>query len=322
MVTHGTVVLTVAMLLTIGAVGLGAAAPEQEPPRLFSMEYISVPENMDIYPTYSDYRPIELQGLLSIENLHPEDVRLYLNASIDNTWPVSISPQHYIVPMTRTTILSFEVLMHIPPYTYGPIDSQLTIVAEARNPTRTIATERADVNVHIIKNVDRVLDGFSQVILVFDDLRVFSGSARLYNVMDEPQELHLCVLGEWADRIHDLDFGDGVLLNGQERRKVGFSGIVDESVEVGVYQVDLGVWTPNDAGGRSVVLNFTVEMEVFTMKETVLDKIFEYYYWTFPAFIGATVAAVLLFVRWRRGRLRAEPSRAVQDGGSNGHATT
>ncbi len=313
--------VTIAMLLASGAVGLAVAAPGPEPPTLFSIEFMSVPQSMDIYPTYSDYRPIELQGLLSIENLHPEDVRLYLNASIDNTWPVSISPQHYVVPMTRTTILSFEVLMHIPPYTYGPIDSQLTIVAEARNPTRTIATEQAEVNVHIIKNVDQVLDGFSQVILVFDDLRVFSGSARLYNVLDEPQELHLCALGKWADLIPDLDFGDGVMLNGQERRKVGFSGIVDESVDVGVYSVDLAVWTPNDAGGRTIVLNFTVEMEVFTTKETVVDKIFEYYYYTFPALIGATVASVFLLLRWWRRRPGDEPSQAVPEGGSNGHAT-
>ena len=290
------------MLCSIGSVG-SEAAPE--PPTLFTMEFLMLPTDLSFYPTYTDYRPMHIVGMLSYENLHPEDVRIYMNASIDNSWYVSISPYLHTVSMTRTDIVEFDVYLQIPPHTYGPRDSVLTITAEAKNPTRTLTTESVELRVHILKEIDEVIDGFSGHVMVFDELRVFSGSARLYNPMDTTQEFHLGAAGEWEERIHDLDFGDGVLLNALERRRVGFSGIVDEDVGVGVHTVDLVVWIPDGSGGRSVILNLTVEMEVFTTRDTWVDNFFEYWRYTFPLVIGASVACVYLVRRWWRERHRA-----------------
>jgi hypothetical protein len=306
-------VLAVSLLSLCSGAEPGEEAPHlaPEPPSLFSMEFVAFPERLEIYPTYSEVRPLMLQGLLSLENLHPEDVLVYMNASIDNGWPISLTPQQFVAPVTRSTIIEFDVYLHVPPYTFGPSDSLLAIVAEARNPSRTIATERAEVLVHIINNVHEVIDGFPDLISVYDEMRVFSGSMRLYNVLDEPQELHLCALGEWAERIHDLDFGSGVVLNGQERRRVAFSGILSDDVELGSYTVDLALWTPDGAGGRTIVLNFTVDMEVYTTRETVVDKYFEYFHYTIPITIGLLVACVLLTVRWWRRRSRGETENVI-----------
>jgi hypothetical protein len=309
MFTRPSALLTVSMAVLVAAVTLvlvasntTGAAPEPDSPAapLFTMEFQNVPSDTMAYPTQGWWNKVYVPGMLVVQNYRPEEVFVYLNATIDNTWYVEVRPLMLRFDTTRLDMKSFQVILHIPPNTYGPEDSALVIQAEARSAARTLASAVIEVQVHILTNVDEVLDGMSSIILVLDQDRVFSDMVQLYNVMDVPMEYHISATGVWEDRLSDLDFHSHTLLNPQERRDVQIYGHVSGDVEPGVYQVDLALWTPDPSGNRTIILNRTVDMEFYTLEE---DMIFTLLRAGVPIVIAiVTVCVVSLYIVLRRRR--------------------
>jgi len=299
-----TVVVAATALLLLSADPV-EAAPDAEPPGspLFSMEFQNLPTDYSCFPTRSWWSGLGIVGMLSFENYRPEDVMVYLNATIDNTWFVSVYPLMFTVEPTRGSLKTFEVEVLLPPNTIGPLESTLVITAEARVPSRTLAYARVDVVIHVVIEVDEVVDGMPSLVTVLEDDRVFSGTFRLYNLMDEPMEYHVCAMGEWADRIPDLDFMGDAMLNPQERRTVTMMGHVDGELDRGVYVVELAIWTPGPDGGRVYVLSETVDMEVVEFDEAYYGP---FYIVAMPYIVtiaGAAVAAFIILRARRRTRM-------------------
>jgi hypothetical protein len=267
--------LAVLAIVTLGADQAEGAPGDDPPPSpLFSMEFQNMPSDTMIYPTCHWWNKVSMPGILTIENYRPEDVYIYLNVSIDNGWFVTINPLMYVVGTSRYDTRTFRVYLHVPPNTVGPGVSVLTIGALAKIPTRTLAEINASIDVHFLSNVDEMVDGTSSILFVDDTDRLVTDRMRLCNLLDRPQEFHICAMGEWEERIPDLDFhSGGVLLQPQEMRVTVFRGYLVEDVEPGVYQVDMAIWTPDGEGGRLYVLNWSVEMEVFTMQEDIITSI-------------------------------------------------
>jgi len=276
------------------------------------MEFQNMPTETTCFPTRSWWSGLGLVGMLSFENYRPEDVLVYLNATIDNTWFVSILPLMFTVEPTRGGLKTFEVEVHLPPNTIGPVENMLTITAVAKVNSRTLAEATVNVRIYLITDVDEIVDGMPALVTVLEDDRVFSGTMRLYNLLDEPTEFHICAMGTWAERIPDLDFQGDMMLNSQERRTMTMSGHVDGELEPGVYRVELAIWTPGPDGGRVYVLNDTVDMEVIDLDEAYYGS---FYMAILPYLVPivGTLVVVLVLLRMRRRR-RLEDLEEVPTG--------
>ena len=270
-----TVFVALVALVSLGA-DQAEAAPGDDPlpSPLITMEFQTLPTDTLVYPTRGWWNKITLPGILSIENYRPETVYIYLNATVDNGWFIVIDPLMYVVDPTRLDMRTFRVYLHVPPNTFGPGDSVLTIGAIAKVPTRTLSEINISIDVHFLSNVDEMLEALSPLILVTDAERLFTDSVRVCNLLDRPQEFHICALGAWGDRFPDLDFhSGGITLRPQELRNTVFRGHLEGDIEPGVYQVDLALWTPDGDGGRIYILNRTVDMEVFTWEDDFITSI-------------------------------------------------
>jgi hypothetical protein len=312
--------LAILALSTIGSDQARAAPGDDPPTPLFSMEFQNVPVDTLIYPTRNWQSMVTVPGTVSIENYRPEDVIIYLNATIDNGWFVSINPLMLHVSTTRLSMKHFKVFLHIPANTIGPSESVLQISAVAKIPSRTLTEVNISVNLHFLTNVDQILDSMASIVMVLDTDRVFTDTVRLNNLLDEPQEFHISALGEWADRIPDLDFSSiGITLNPMEQRNTNYLGHVEGELENGVYEVELALWTPDGEGGRTYILNRTVDMEVFTLTD---DFFLSYVRLFLPITVITSIVAVgvvVIYLRMRRQRRLAILNEQYQAWNQNGY---
>jgi hypothetical protein len=113
----------------------------------------------------------------------------------------------------------------------------------------------------------------------------------------------MTALGEWAERIPDLDIsGGGIILNPMEQRATTYLGHIEGDLEPGVYPVELALWTPDEVGGRTYILNRTVDLEIFSLDDGTVLTIVRVYLPIFiiVAVVAAGVAVVFLKLRGRR----------------------
>jgi len=301
-----TALLAIVALSTTGADDAQAAPGDDPPTPLFNMEFQNLPSDMMRYPTKGWTGTTNVHGFVASENYRPEDVLIYLNASIDNNWFVSVYPMMFTAPTSHMAMEPFKVQVQVPPHTFGPDVSVLYITAIAKIQTRTLMEISTSVNLHFLSNVDEMLEGMASIVMVLDSDRTFSDRLTLSNLFDERQEFHLCALGEWADRIPDLDFhGGGVTLASMEQRNTVYMGHLQGDVEIGVFQVELALWTPDGEGGRTFILNRTVQMEVLNIDSLNVSFLEEFFLVIIIIAITA-VAVAFLMLRWLKRRREAQ----------------
>lgn len=304
-------VIVLAMLVTWGSEP-AAAEPSDEPipSPLYTMEFQAVPGDFFMYPTRNWWASIKVQGWVAAENYRPEDAMVYLDASLDHSWFVMVDPPMFTVPTSRLSMESFVVTIQVPPHTFGPDGLTLTITAEAKTTSRTLMEVTSTVNLHFVSDVEEMIDGMGTVVTVFEPDMAFAGRLRLNNMLDRPQEFHLCAMGEWADRIPDLDLlGDGVQLAANEQRETSYLGHLEGDVELGIYRVELALWTPDGEGGRTFILNRTVEMEVVntdTFNVSFLEEWLLVIVIVALTAVGVTVLTLRMYRRRQRARLIEE----------------
>lgn len=266
-------VATLFLLLLLSS-GAGADPPQdQQEPALFTMEFQNLPTKVCYYPTRGWSTNAKVPGTLMVENYRPDDVMVYLNVTIQCEFFSFVDPNMLIFGPTRMTMSPFNININIPPNTFGPYESTLSITAVANTGIRDIAEMHQEITVTILGGVDQMVEGLSTFFVVHDDDRLFTGPLRISNMMDVPQEYHISAMGEWADKIPDLDFDSPVIVDPQEQRDTRFAGHLVKSVEEGEYRVDLAIWTPGEDGGRIIILNRTVDMEVMSLSEDLIFAI-------------------------------------------------
>lgn len=300
-------VLLVACILSLAGTVEGGGFGSDQSPQLFTLDMVVSTLDMTAYPTGNWLSTLTITGTLVVENYRPDDVSVSLNGTSNCGWVVTVDPPMFRFGPTRQEMRIFSADVYIPPNSFGPAISILDLTAVAKFPSKDVM-DSEEVHIRIIDDVDAVMEGLSTFIQVNKEDRVFNGRVRLYNLMDVPQDFHICAIGDWSDRIPDLDFQGHTLLSPNERKEIAFLGHVSDDLEPGEYKLELALWTPGPDGEPTYILSRTVEMEIVALWEGDPLMLIKVGLSLLVITVTVTIVATVVFIRRRRREARNHKS--------------
>ncbi len=255
------------------------------------------PNAVDVFPTNSWNLPIKFVGVVLFTKARPDDVFVDLEVTADVDWMLTYQPQTMVFSQVGEGLGTFQVTLMVPPMMAGPITVHVEAVAVVRLYGRDVRDSDASV-VTFVSNADEFMANVPDKIAVVGDGGV-DGQMRVYNLMDEQMEFHLCALGEWGERIPDLDFQLPVVLESLQMRQVRFHGSLSDEVGSGEYKVELALWTVMD-GEQMYVTSRNVTLVVAREGETLLRTVLRL--GLFFLLVGVVALAAVLYYVLRARR--------------------
>ncbi len=247
------IILMAAMALPMAAAGT-TASPTVE----LSMD-ISPPE-VFLFPTYAQIGPLEFLGNVYCDKTRPDEIRVYIEASVDVPWDFMIQPEVMIFRGVGERMHQFKMTLFVPPRTAGPPVVTMDFRAYADLAGRTIDCTAQSV-IHIVQDVDGFIESIPMEIQVPPDKGV-DGTMYIENLLDEELEVHIGATGDWNALLLDMDFQQPIVLQPYEQRPARFHGRLSNTVEPGDYLVELALWTPGGGGERMVITTANVTLHV------------------------------------------------------------
>jgi hypothetical protein len=254
-----------------------------------SLEITLEPNAVEVFPTNSWGLPLKFLGTVHFTKVRPDDVLIDLEVSADVEWWNFVEPQTMKFSQVGEHLRMFEVTLLVPPMMAGPLTVNLEVVSTIRLYGRDESDSATSV-ITFVSNADEFMTNVPQKIAVLSDGGV-DGQIRVHNMLDEELEFHISALGDWNERIPDLDFQQPVVLGPLEMMQVRFHGKLSDSVESGEYQVELALWTMLD-DQQMYVTSQNVTLFVTREEDMAMSSIIRY--GLAIVLIGIVVLIVLL----------------------------
>lgn len=234
------------------------AAPDASP--TVELDMAITPEEIQLFPTYAQMFRLTLMGTVYCDKTRPDEIRVYIEGSVDVTWDFMITPEIMLFRGVGERQYNFEIYLSIPSRTAGPPEVTMSFRAYADVVGRTVDCT-AQAVVYIVQDANGFIESIPTDIQVPPDKGV-DGTVYIENLLDEELEVHISATGDWEPRIPDLDFQQSIVLQPYEQRPARFHGKLSSDVEPGDHKVELALWTPGADGERTVITTVNVTLHV------------------------------------------------------------
>ncbi len=277
------------VLILLPTSPLAGADPDQGP--TIEMSLAVEPAVVEVFPTHSWTLPLNFIGSVTVTKYRPDDLFVDVVATVNQDWYVSVQPQTLRFSGVGTELIPFKIQLMVPSMTVGPLTVTVDLTASARVVGRSIE-DTTSATVYFIEAADEFVEDIPERIAVLEDGGI-DGTVIVYNLLDREMEFHLCVLGEWEEKVHDLDFQNPVVLGPNQMIKAGFHGQLDDAVGPGEYEIEFALWTPGEEGERTYITSQKVTLVVTREGSSVFSSTTGL---AIVLFVGFTVVLVILLV--------------------------
>ncbi|UCC93888.1 MAG: hypothetical protein JSW25_04260, partial [Thermoplasmata archaeon] len=127
-----------------------------------------MPEEVYLFPSQTQIWSLELLGNVYCEKTRPDEIRVYIEAWIDTSWDLVISPQVMVFRKVGENMHQFEVFVSVPPRVAGPPEVQMGFRAYADLAGRTVECFGSAV-LYFVQDVHGFIGSIPQEITVPPD---------------------------------------------------------------------------------------------------------------------------------------------------------